>query len=174
MCIRDSADAPAYCSPVTPFEPGAYSSAWVLGIEHGQRYEFPPAFKGQLHTGVDLNRWDRQDLGAPVYAVADGIIRNVSDGDGGSTDIWVVIAHADGIDSRYGHLRQTNFQVPTRAVMRGDLIGWIGDGGGRFDPHLHWDMSKNEWLRNNPYHWVGFDDMHPDYIDPIAFVQNQV
>jgi len=157
-------------SPVDRYFPGAYpASEWMEAISHGQQYTYPEAYVGQWHTGCDLNRIDRRDYGAPFYAAAAGTVASIAKVNNES-DIWIVLAHARGVDTRYGHAKDHAVRLGEE-VQRGQLLGWIGDAGGLYDPHLHFDMAKKELLRAFPGHWVGHNYGElGHYIDPIATI----
>ena len=83
---------------------GPYPSSWMQAIEHAQQYSYPEEYVGQWHTGCDLNRWDRRDYGAPFYAAAAGTVASIARVNNDS-DVWIVLAHARGYDTRYGHAK---------------------------------------------------------------------
>ncbi len=95
--------------------------------------------EGAVHRGIDISA----PYGTRVVAPADGevIFANFSSGYGR----MVVIAHPNGIITRYGHL--ASFAVTAgMAVGRGDTIGFVGQSGRSTGPHLHYEV----WVHNNP------------------------
>lgn len=135
---------------------------------------------GAYHTGVDLNVGSsgNADLGVPVYAPASGVVTYQAD-----LRPWgnvTVIQHdpLKGLDgfvvyTRYGHMQNVRVQVGER-VRRGDQIGEIGTGGGRYIAHLHFDVSPTTVLEVRPGDWPGMDldRLRKNYVDPLLFVRN--
>ncbi|MFJ4734177.1 transglycosylase family protein [Streptomyces sp. NPDC088770] len=102
------------------------------------------------HTGVDFE----VPTGTSVKAAAAG--RVVSAGWGGAYGYQVVIRHADGHYTQYGHLSAISVRVgQTVAVGRG--IGRSGATGNVTGPHLHFEV------RTGP--GFGTD------VDPLAYLR---
>jgi murein DD-endopeptidase MepM/ murein hydrolase activator NlpD len=107
------------------------------------------------HDGVDLRILSMKDIerGVPVVAVADGEVLRGRDGMADrliATDAerkaiepqacgnGVVMAHADGIETQYCHLRKGSIAVkPGQKLKAGDKIGEIGASGLVQFPHVH-------------------------------------
>ena len=102
------------------------------------------------HTGVDFP----VPTGTTVKAVAAG--RVVSAGWGGSYGYQVVIRHADGRYSQYGHLSAISVKAG-QGVGGGQRIGRSGATGNATGPHLHFEV------RTGP-------DFGSD-IDPLAYLR---
>jgi murein DD-endopeptidase MepM/ murein hydrolase activator NlpD len=104
------------------------------------------------HYGEDWNgrAGGDSDLGAPVYAIADGIVtfaHNVHTGWGNV----VITRHAyrdpssgqvKYIDALNGHLNEIKVSVGQR-LKRGQLIGTIGTNFGMYPAHLHFEIRHN-------------------------------
>jgi murein DD-endopeptidase MepM/ murein hydrolase activator NlpD len=90
------------------------------------------------HLGVDFGA----PAGAPVVAVADGVVEQARNtGGGGNT---VSLRHAGGFETEYLHL--SAFAPGLRAgahVSQGQLIGKVGMTGLATGPHLHYVLKKN-------------------------------
>lgn len=102
------------------------------------------------HTGVDF----LVSTGTSVKSVAAGKV--VTAGWGGSYGYQVVIRHADGDYSQYGHLSQISVKVGQQ-VNGGQRIGRSGSTGNATGPHLHFEMRTG-----------------PDYgddIDPLRYLR---
>ena len=106
------------------------------------------------HTGSDfgLSSMDHMDEGVPVLAVADGIVREIQDGNfdrqvsrgKGRADNFVVIDHGGGRFTRYRHLRKGSVAVkPDDRVRAGHQIALVGSAGDSAFPHLHLDVIEN-------------------------------
>ncbi|WP_189185686.1 transglycosylase family protein [Streptomyces albiflavescens] len=129
--------APSFVAPVnaatgTPYR--AAGSSWSKGY----------------HTGVDFP----VPTGTSVKAVAAGQI--VSAGWGGSFGYQVVIRHADGRYTQYGHLSAISVKTG-QSVVSGQRIGRSGSTGNSTGPHLHFEV------RTGP----GFGSD----IDPVAYLR---
>jgi murein DD-endopeptidase MepM/ murein hydrolase activator NlpD len=93
-------------------------------------------FRGRaaMHGGIDL----AGPVGTPIYATADGIVGRAGWNDGGYGNL-VEIDHAQGIQTRYGHLSRIS-AAPGSRVRRGDLIGYMGSTGRSTGSHLHYEV----------------------------------
>ncbi|RPI74867.1 MAG: hypothetical protein EHM45_16870 [Desulfobacteraceae bacterium] len=89
------------------------------------------------HHGIDYVA----AKGTPVSATADGMVRFA--GYKGHYGKLVVIAHANGYETYYGHLSRmgSDIRKGTR-VKQGDLIGYVGTTGLSTGPHLHYEMKQ--------------------------------
>lgn len=88
------------------------------------------------HHGVDL----AAPKGSIIRAIADGQII-YSDPLGGYGNL-IVIKHANGLTSHYGHCDKTRVSVG-RAVRAGDIIGTVGSSGLSTGPHLHFEIRQD-------------------------------
>jgi murein DD-endopeptidase MepM/ murein hydrolase activator NlpD len=101
----------------------------------GERFH-PILGYARFHAGVDLGA----TYGAPIVAAADG--RVVSAGWRGGYGQAVAIAHAQGLQTLYGHMsRIAAFAGET--VHRGQIIGYVGSTGLSTGPHVHFEVTKN-------------------------------
>ena len=90
------------------------------------------------HEGMDF----AADPGTPVMAAGDGVVsrREWSAGYGN----LVELRHANGIVTRYGHLRgYAPGLEPGQRVSQGDVIGYVGSTGLATGPHLHYEFRVN-------------------------------
>jgi len=112
---------------------------WLTGTFGGRSDPFSgePAF----HQGLDIST----DKGQEVVATADGTVISASyTGDYGNL---VVIQHAFGLATRYGHLSGFNVK-PEQHVKRNDVIGFVGATGRATGYHLHYEILANGRLLN--------------------------
>jgi murein DD-endopeptidase MepM/ murein hydrolase activator NlpD len=112
---------------------------WLTGGFGGRSDPFTgePGF----HQGIDIST----EKGQPVFATADGVIESAAyAGDYGNL---VVLRHAFGLTTRYGHL--SAFATSTgKHVKRGDVIGYVGATGRATGAHLHYEIIANGHLMN--------------------------
>lgn len=111
------------------------------------------------HTGTDI----AASCGTPVHATADGVVVFVGRDFQSRTGNQVVIAHGDGVITRYGHLLSGTTKVKLGDVVKaGQHISAIG-GDRRIDPqgagnstgcHLHFEVNFNDGV--SPVDAVGF------------------
>ena len=85
------------------------------------------------HSGVDITA----DEGEPVRAPNDGVVTLVEEQFFSGKS--VIIDHGDGIYTMFFHLSDTKVR-PGQAVMKGDVIGLVGETGRASGSHLHWGV----------------------------------
>ncbi|MFE9334967.1 peptidoglycan DD-metalloendopeptidase family protein [Streptomyces sp. NPDC006925] len=134
---------------------GGLSTGWTrpvdgpLGTPYHQR---GGAWSSGMHTGIDFT----VPTGTTVKAAGPGKV--VTAGDGGAYGNQVVIRHADGTYSQYGHLSKISVSTGKR-LKAGQKIGLSGATGNVSGPHLHFE------IRTGPGY--GSD------IDPGAFLRKR-
>lgn len=89
------------------------------------------------HNGLDLIA----PAGEPVYAVADGIVKDVIKSRKGLGNV-VVVDHGNGYMTRYAHLADIEARKG-RKVRMGARIGYVGVSGNSFAPHLHYEVLRD-------------------------------
>ncbi|MGD9665762.1 MAG: LysM peptidoglycan-binding domain-containing protein [Novosphingobium sp.] len=91
------------------------------------------------HNGIDI----AAPAGEPVRAAAPGKV--VFAGDEPKTyGTLVVIKHAGGWHSAYGHLSATSVTVGQQ-VSTGDIVGKVGQTGAAHQPALHFELRKDNF-----------------------------
>jgi hypothetical protein len=90
-------------------------------------------------NAVDFNRAD--DFGDKVVAAARGTVRRVENEGNTSYGRWIEIGHGDGYRTRYAHLSTQVVSVGQK-VARGQKIGNVGNSGGSFGAHLHYELRR--------------------------------
>lgn len=143
-----------------------------------------------FHMGLDIKTHGKE--GASVFAVEEGYIsRMVTNFKGYGKAVYVT--HPDGNTSVYAHLLRFNpklegllkyyqnknesyilnhyFKPNEINVKRGELIGYSGDTGYSFGPHLHFEIRNNLEQPLNPQD-NGFviDDRTPPVIEELAVI----
>ena len=159
-----------------------------MRVPHAERLDFPMgteagAFtynaqsfwemnqdRGGHHTGDDLNGIGgmNSDLGDPVYAIGNGLVIYAGEPDP-SWGNTLLIAHrlSDGrlVQSMYAHLESiaAAFDEP---VVRGQLIGRVGNANGAYLAHLHFEMHEDA----GPSIGQGYVNYRTNRIDPSGTV----
>lgn len=97
---------------------------------------FHPVLKiWRAHNGVDF----AAPAGTPVHATADGVVQFA--GVQGAYGNLIVLRHANGLSSRYGHLKTIAAAArPGQIVKQGDLLATVGMTGLATGPHLHYEL----------------------------------
>lgn len=97
------------------------------------------AYRSKVHNGMDF----RAPLGTPIYTVHDGEVTTVDNNDRGTSrwnkyqyGLYVLIKHDNNLSSLYAHLSRAIVKRG-ETVKRGDLIGYSGNTGYSFGPHIH-------------------------------------
>lgn len=104
------------------------------------------------HRGHDsgLRSFEEQEIGVPVYAVADGVVVSVHDGEPDRNTEWlnqpgnyVILQHAGGMTTRYWHFKNGSVtHVPGNVVEAGEQIGLTASSGNSTGPHLHFEVRN--------------------------------
>lgn len=108
------------------------------------RFGQPGSWAAGRHTGVDY----RASTGTPVYAVYDGV--TVSPTWGSEYGNHVVLETQFG---RWGYCHLSRIAVPVGTqVKSGQLLGYAGNTGRSFGPHLHLELRRSPFAYNNVVH----------------------
>lgn len=101
---------------------------------------------GKFHGAVDY----AVSVGTPVYAAAAGVVMSTANLSG-SYGTYVVIRHANGLQSYYAHGTYGSICVtPGQTVAKGQQIMKSGNTGNSTGPHLHFEV------RISPYSYNGY------------------
>ncbi len=129
---------------------------------------------GLYHMGIDAGF----DLpaGTPVYATADGIVREAQERT--QFGLVVLIEHfpddATPNVSLYGHLDPSDIRVtPGQSVAAGDIIGVLGteENNGGWSVHLHFGIHQSAYTGD----WVYYGHVHDpataeEWFDPETYL----
>ena len=114
---------------------GSISSPWGMRLHPILHYT-------RLHGGVDIGG----SVGAPIYAVADGVVVNAASGYNGGSGNNVRIDHGtlrgNQVETAYLHMNDLSVKVGQQ-VKRGQLIGHVGNTGLSTSAHLHFSVYVN-------------------------------
>ena len=124
---------------------------------------------GGFHMGIDIKTLG--ETGWPVYAIDDGhISRMVANFNGYGKALYLTLN--DSHTAVYAHLEEYTFQLETILltlqsknnsymvneyfnmekfpVKKGDIIGYTGNTGASFGPHLHFELRNSKTQPINP------------------------
>lgn len=118
---------------------------------------------GILHRAIDFGD---TPVGTPVYAAEDGMVSicyhwngKVTQGNTNSYGNMVKLSHdaykGGSLETLYAHLSKI---VVTKGqkVKEGDLIGYSGQTGNCYGPHLHFEV-RYKYQRVHPLNWLDDD-----------------
>jgi murein DD-endopeptidase MepM/ murein hydrolase activator NlpD len=108
----------------------------VVTSAFSRRRLHPVLREYRAHLGVDY----RAPAGAPVVAVADGVV--VSAGASGAAGRVVHLRHANGYETKYLHLSTVTVHAGAH-VRQGELVGRVGSTGLATGAHLDYRVMKN-------------------------------
>jgi murein DD-endopeptidase MepM/ murein hydrolase activator NlpD len=132
--------------PLQEDRPPTYTDADYARMAAG-RFDWPvrgsvlsgygPTGPSQRNDGVDIGA----PAGTPVRAAADGMVV-YSGGDVPTFGVTVLIQHADGWVTVYGHLQRADVKMQQR-VTKGQQIGLVGKSGDAPRPQLHFEVRHS-------------------------------
>lgn len=118
----------------------------------------------KFHSGMDFSA----SIGTDVYATGDGKVIKVGWQTGyGKT---IVIDHGFGYQTMYAHLSDYHTKVG-RKVVRGEVIGAVGNTGKSTGPHLHYEVHVKGRVVN-PVNYYFMDLSAEDYDRMIQLAAN--
>lgn len=129
-------------------------------VASGYGYRIDPVYKDRrLHPGLDFTA----PIGTPIYAAADGVVKDAGFNTGGYGN-RVVVNHGFGYETLYAHMVRIKARVGTK-VKRGEVIGYVGSTGKSTGPHLHYEVHKNG-IQLDPIYFF-YNDLTPAQFDRI-------
>jgi murein DD-endopeptidase MepM/ murein hydrolase activator NlpD len=145
-----------------------------VGLDGAKKYYKARGFRPNGHLGEDWNGagGGDTDLGDPVYCTANGLVVYARDYRAGWGNV-VIVRHAFSekseiryVDSLYGHLDKILVKEGQR-LDRGQKLGTIGTGHGRYPAHLHFEIRKD--IRVGMFR-SKFPRDFRTYFDPTQFI----
>jgi len=125
-----------------------------IGSYFGTRMD--PFYKvRKFHEGMDFSA----PVGTEVYATGNGAIEMAGHDDGGGYGNEIIIDHGYSYKTVYAHLSRI-FVKPGQKILRGQIIGYVGNTGKSTSPHLHYEVRKNG-VPLNPIYFF-FNDLTAD------------
>jgi murein DD-endopeptidase MepM/ murein hydrolase activator NlpD len=109
------------------------------------RSRFHPVLnRYRSHQGTDYSATP----GTPVMAAGNGKVLRA--GRAGGYGNLIELSHANGVTTRYGHLRGFAGGIRTGVrVSQGQVIGYVGSTGLATGPHLHYEFRVNGVARDS-------------------------
>lgn len=108
------------------------------------------------HDGIDMGG----KIGDPVFATGDAVVEMTESSFGGYGK-QILLNHTFGYKTRYAHLSQILVK-PGDKVVRGQLIGELGNTGISTGPHLHYEVI-HKGTPVNPVNYFNRDMNAADY-----------
>ncbi|MEG2240765.1 MAG: M23 family metallopeptidase, partial [Alistipes sp.] len=88
------------------------------------------------HTGIDLGG----KTGDPIFATGDAVVEQIDQGVAHrGYGRQILLNHAFGYKTRYAHMSRIHVKAGDH-VVRGQLIGEVGQTGVATGPHLHYEV----------------------------------
>ena len=131
----------------------------------GYGYRIDPIYKTtKFHSGMDFSA----NIGTPVYATGDGRVVKVGWESGYGK--LIKIDHGFGYMTWYAHLNDYNVRAGQK-VVRGEVIGKVGNTGKSTGPHLHYEVHVKGKVVN-PVNYYFMDLSAEDYDKMIEIAAN--
>ena len=129
-------------------------------IASGFGYRIDPVYKDRrAHMGLDFTA----PMGTPIYATADGRVKDAGFNTGGLGN-RVVVSHGFSYETVYGHMVRIKARVG-EMVKRGEVIGYVGNSGKSTGPHCHYEVHRNG-IPVDPIYYF-YNDLTPAQFDRI-------
>ena len=124
-----------------------------IGSYFGARVD--PFYKvRKFHEGMDFSA----TIGTEVYATGNGTVSDAGPDVEGGYGNEIKIDHGYSYQTVYAHLSRI-FVKPGQKILRGQIIGYVGNTGKSTSPHLHYEVRKNG-IAVNPIYFF-FNDLSP-------------
>jgi hypothetical protein len=137
---------------IPAIQPVANKDLRRVGSHFGMRMD--PFYKvKKFHEGIDFTA----PVGTDIYATGNGTVVEAGRNQGGYGN-QIVIDHGYSYRTVYAHLSRI-FVRPGQKVLRGQVIGYVGNTGKSTSPHLHYEVRKNG-IAVNPIYFF-FNDLSP-------------
>ncbi len=125
-----------------------------VGSYFGSRMD--PFYKvRKFHEGMDFSA----SVGTEVYATGNGTVLSAGRDVQGGYGNEIRIDHGYNYQTVYAHLSRI-FVKPGQKILRGQIIGYVGNTGKSTSPHLHYEVRKNG-VPVNPIYFF-FNDITPE------------
>lgn len=130
---------------------------------YGMRID--PIYKTvKFHEGMDFSA----NIGTPIYATGNGTVTKAGWQSGYGK--VVIINHGYGYETLYAHMNDIDVRVGQK-VIRGEVIGKVGNTGKSTGPHLHYEVHVKGKVVN-PVNYYFMDLNADDYDRMIQLAAN--
>ena len=113
----------------------------------------------KMHTGTDFTA----DIGTEIYATGNGVIESVDSKLTGYGH-HVIINHGFGFQSLYAHMSRVIVH-PGQKILRGQIIGYVGNSGISTGPHLHYEVVRNGEKVDPAFYF--YNDITPEQYEAL-------
>ena len=121
-----------------------------------------------FHSGMDFSA----KVGTDIYATGNGKV--VYSGWKQGYGKCVIIDHGFGYETLYGHMNKFNVRVGQK-VVRGEVIGEVGNTGKSTGPHLHYEVIvRGKYDNPAKYYYMDLTPEEYDLMLQIAENHGQV
>ena len=117
-------------------------------------------------------------IGTPIFAVGDGTITRTDNNDRGKSrwnryqyGQYILVAHNNNLTSLYAHLSRVLVKTGD-TVKKGELIGYSGNSGYTFGPHLHFGIYWTPSIQLKPVPPAAGLVPIGVTIDPMSYLPN--
>lgn len=132
----------------------------------GYGLRIDPIYKTtKFHEGMDFSA----SIGTPIYATGNGTVTKAGWQSGYGR--IVKINHGYGYETWYAHMNKIDVRVGQK-VVRGEVIGEVGNTGKSTGPHLHYEVHVKGRVVN-PVNYYFMDLSADDYDQMIQIAANQ-
>jgi len=124
-----------------------------FGVEIRDAFCGKKALNGHMGTDFVLRSFKTMDSGINVYAISDGVVSKVSDGDFDRNKRWlgwskgneIEIIDANKYHISYTHLKKGSVRLRLGDTIKaGQAIAQVGSSGNSNIPHLHLEIQDTE------------------------------
>mgnify|MGYP003399433918 CR=1 FL=1 len=152
------------------------NSLYITSGYGNRTYEYQGKMISDFHHGIDLIDANGNN-NADVVAFADGVVTSVVyTGEQYGTGCYVRLAHDNGLQTMYYHLKSGSIVVNVGDyVKEGQKLGVIGTTGQSTGIHLHFQIDKGSSASSiNPYPYL-FEgkEFMPKAVDPFPGVSDK-
>lgn len=118
----------------------------------------------RFHAGMDFSA----KIGTEIYATGNGVVTFVGWKQGYGN--CLMINHGFGYETLYGHMSKAIARVGQK-VVRGEIIGEVGNTGKSTGPHLHYEVIVRG-RNDNPSKYYFMDLSPEEYEQMIQIAEN--
>jgi len=149
---------------IPAIQPVANKNLKQTASGYGMRID--PIYKtAKFHSGMDFSA----NIGTPIYATGNGVVKKAGWQSGYGK--LIIIDHGFGYETWYAHLNDMDVRVGQK-VVRGEVIGEVGNTGKSTGPHLHYEVHVKGKVVN-PVNYYFMDLSAEEYDKMIELAANQ-